>query len=157
MLRLIVSALGLFALWLLLSGVYKPLVVGLGAASSVFAAAMLERMNRLDGHRLGSPVRPVRAIGYFFWILKEIALSNIAVARIILTGKGQRPNFFRVPLTQKTELGAVIFANSITLTPGTLSVEVEEDSLWVHAIGYADDTMEALAEMDRRVSAVEAA
>lgn len=156
MLRLILSALGLFALWLLMSGIYKPLIVWLGAGSALAATAMLYRMNRLDGHDLRLPLNPVKLVGYFFWLLKEIALSNIAVTKVILSdGRTMRQNFIRVPNTQKTEVGAAVFANSITLTPGTLTVEIDRDSFWVHALAYSDDDPAALADMDARVTALE--
>ena len=67
-----------------------------------------------------------------------------------------RQHLFRVPTSQTTELGQVIFANSITLTPGTITVETEGHGLLVHAISYSEDDDKALAEMDRRVSATEA-
>ena len=156
MLRLILSACGLFALWLLMSGIYKPLVIWLGVASAIGAALMIHRMDRLDGHRLRYALSPIRGIGYFLWLLREIAISNIAVTRVILSGgTGMRQNLFRVPNTQKTELGAVAFATSITLTPGTLTVEVEEDYFWVHALAFSDDDHAALADMDARVTALE--
>jgi multicomponent Na+:H+ antiporter subunit E len=66
-------------------------------------------------------------------------------------------NLFQVPYTQRTDLGQVVFANSITLTPGTVSVETEEGYFLVHAISYSADDMDALADMDARVSATELA
>ncbi|MEO1143679.1 MAG: Na+/H+ antiporter subunit E, partial [Pseudomonadota bacterium] len=55
----------------------------------------------------------------------------------------------------KSELGQVVFANSITLTPGTVTVETEDDHFLVHALDFGDGDMEALAEMDSRVTAIE--
>ncbi|MEM7440377.1 MAG: Na+/H+ antiporter subunit E [Pseudomonadota bacterium] len=156
MLRLILLSLGLFALWLLMSGVYKPLVIWLGAGSAIFAAVMVSRMAKLDGYRAMELINPLRFVGYFLWLLKEIAVSNIAVTKVILGGPdATRQNLFRVPNTQATDLCAVIYANSITLTPGTLTVEIEEDHFWIHALSYSDDDIEALADMDARVTALE--
>lgn len=156
MLRLILSALGLFALWLLLSGVYKPLVIWQGAGSAVFATFMLWRMEKLDGHRLRFLLSPLRGGAYLCWLLWEIAKSNIAVTKVILSGgRTMRQNLFPVDNTQKTELGAVIYANSITLTPGTLTVDIDRDCFWVHALKFDDSDMAALADMDARVSALE--
>jgi multicomponent Na+:H+ antiporter subunit E len=61
-----------------------------------------------------------------------------------------------VPATQRTDVGKVIYANSITLTPGTVSVEIENDRILVHAITReAAEGLES-GDMDRRVDAIEA-
>ena len=79
--------------------------------------------------------------------------ANVDVARRILTpGRSISPTMLRVRATQRTDLGRVVFANSITLTPGTVSVDVGEDEILVHALSR--DGAEELAggEMDRRVT-----
>lgn len=154
--RTILSILTLFALWLLLSGIYKPLIVWLGLASSIVAVLVVRRMDAVDGHKLSIPLKPLKFIAYLLWLLKEIAVSNIAVTKLILSPTmGLRQHFFRVPNTQRSELGAAIYANSITLTPGTISVEIDRDAFWVHAANFSDDDHAALADMDARVSATE--
>ena len=157
MLRSAATALVLFALWLMMSGVYKPLIVGLGAVSAIFAVYMVRRMDAADeGRRLDLGLNPIAFLGYLGWLLIEIAKANWAVTQVILkSDMGLRQHFFQVPHSQKTDLGQTIFANSITLTPGTISVEVEDDFFWVHAVRYSDDDPEALEEMDRRVSLTE--
>ena len=141
------------ALWLLWSGIYKPLLVGFGAASVLLALLITHRMNKVDEDTLDLPINPVRFIAYFLWLLKEITLSNIAVTRVILSPSMPiRQNLFRIPYTQKSDLAQVIFANSITLTPGTVTVETEEGEFLVHALCYSDEDVESLAEMDRRVT-----
>ena len=67
-----------------------------------------------------------------------------------------RQKMLVVPQSQNTDLAQVIFANSITLTPGTISVETEDGGLLVHALSYCPDDDASLADMDRRVTAVEA-
>jgi len=147
----------LFALWLMMSGVYKPLVVGLGVASVLLVVFVVRRMDAVDEDRLELRLKPLKSIGYFGWLLVEIAKSNLAVTRLVLArDMPLRQHLFRIPYTQKSDLGQVIFANSITLTPGTISVEVEDGEFLVHALDYSDDDMGALAEMDARVSATEA-
>ena len=59
--------------------------------------------------------------------------------------------------TQKTEAGKVAYANSITLTPGTISVEHEGDEIWVHALSYSEEDLDSLADMNSRVSTIERA
>ena len=154
--RSILSILALFALWLLLSGIYKPLIVWLGLVSSVVAVLAVRRMDAVDGHRLSVPLRPLKFSIYLLWLLKEIAFSNIAVTKLILSPKLRlNQHLFPVPNTQRSELAAAIYANSITLTPGTVSVEIDHDVFWVHAVDYSNDDRAALANMDARVSAFE--
>lgn len=154
--RTILSILTLFALWLLLSGIYKPLIVWLGLASSIVAVLVVRRMDMVDGHRISIPLKPLKFIAYLAWLMKEIAVSNIAVTKMILSPKmGLRQHFFRVKNTQRSELATAIYANSITLTPGTISVEIERDAFWVHAASFSDDDHAALADMDARVTATE--
>ena len=157
--RVIAGTLLLFALWLGMSGVYQPLTIWLGAASSVVVAIIVWRMERANPDaRTRIRLRPLTFFRYFGWLLKEIAVANWAVTKAIMAPDlAIRRHFFKVPFTQKTDLGQVIFANSITLTPGTLTVEIEDGSFWVHALDYGEGTMGELAGMDARVTATEAA
>lgn len=159
MLRTLMTALTLFALWLLMSGIYKPLIVWLGVASSIITVIVVRRMdNAADTERLQIHLKPFATIGYWFWLIVEIAKANWAVTKIILSpSMPLNRHIFKVPSTQRTDLGQTIFANSITLTPGTITVEVEEDNFLVHAVSYSADDIEALADMDARVTAIESA
>jgi len=155
-LRTILTTLALFALWLLMSGIYDPLIIGFGAASSVLAIYVGKRMNAIDRHPLEIHINFIRLVSYFGWLLVEIAKSNWAVTKLIMAPRMRlRQNLFEVPCTQKSDLGKTIFANSITLTPGTITVEVEEGYFLVHALAFSEDDHAALAEMDRRVTATE--
>lgn len=147
-----------FALWLLMSGVYKPLVIGLGAASAILAAYIVERMERAsNGAYLSLPLRPIAFIGYIAWLFVEIAKSNWAVIKAIMSPDMPiRQHFFTIPMTQKSDIGQTAFANSITLTPGTITVEIDDDCFYVHALQYCEGDLVALADMDARVTATEA-
>uniref|UniRef100_A0A1S7LHG2 Multisubunit Na+/H+ antiporter, MnhE subunit n=1 Tax=Magnetococcus massalia (strain MO-1) TaxID=451514 RepID=A0A1S7LHG2_MAGMO len=97
-----------------------------------------------------------RWIGYWLWLLKEIIVSNIDVARrLVARDMPIQPHTVRIKVSQKTDLGKTIYANSITLTPGTVSMSVEGDEILVHAL--ADDFSEGLKEgtMDRKVTKLE--
>ena len=156
--RFIVSVLVLFGLWLLMSGIYKPMIVWLGLASACVAVYAVRRMDAVDGYRVGPFINPFKLLLYVIWLFGEIAKSNIAVTRLILAPKMiLRQHLFRVPNTQKSELAEVVFANSITLTPGTITVETEKDAFWVHAVSNDEGDHDALADMDARVSATEGA
>lgn len=158
MVRTALTAFFLFGLWLAMSGVYKPLVIGFGVISALISVWVVRRMDdAADADRLQVDLRPLGLIKYLGWLLVEIAKSNWAVTKVILSGDmPMRQNFFTAPFTQKTDLGQTIFANSITLTPGTISVEVEDGKFWVHALNYSDDDPDALADMDARVTKTEA-
>jgi len=157
MLRTLCTALVLFVLWLLMSGVYKPLVLGFGVASVIVSVMFVRRMdNAADAERLKVSLGVFATIKYWAWLMVEIAKANWAVTKLILSPSMPiNRHMFRAPYSQKTDLGQTIFANSITLTPGTISVEVEEGEFLIHAVGYSADDLDALADMDRRVTAIE--
>ena len=154
--RTIGTAAVLAAMWLLMSGLFKPLILGFGAASVVLVMFVVRRMDSIDGDRIQLCLKPVASVGYFLWLLKEIAKANWAVTKIILKpSMAIRQHLFIVPLTQHSDLGQTIFANSITLTPGTITVETEPGHFLVHAVAYSEGDHDALADMDRRVTATE--
>jgi len=145
-------------LWLLLSGVYQPLTIGLGVASVLSVLFITRRMDSIDGDGVKIDLKPIKLIQYQGWLLVEIAKANWVVTKVILSPSLPiKQHMFSVPYTQKTDLGQVIFANSITLTPGTISVETEPGHFLVHAVAYSPDDKDALADMDRRVTATEKA
>jgi multicomponent Na+:H+ antiporter subunit E len=154
--RTIFTAIVLTALWLLMSGLYKPMILGFGAASVILVVYVVRRMDAVDGDQFAIRLKPIAFLGYMVWLLVEIAKSNWAVTKIVLSPQMPiRQHMFDVPCSQETDLGQVIFASSITLTPGTISVETEEGHFQVHALDYGDDDMDALADMDARVTAVD--
>ena len=143
----------LYAFWLLLSGIYEPFLLAAGFAGALGVAALAWRMEVLD--REGHPVHLAlaAAFGYWPWLLKEIAKSGWQVSRIILDPRLPiSPTLVRFRPSQSSSVGLVTHANSITLTPGTITVEAGQEEFLVHAL-----TREAAAglvdsEMDRRVS-----
>ena len=113
-------------------------------------------MDQVDGDRLEVPLNPLRAIAYFGWLLVEIAKCNWKVTKIILSpGMPTRQHMLAVPYSQRSDLGQVIFSNSITLTPGTISIETEREDFLVHALCYAPSDDLELAKMDSRVTGIE--
>ena len=157
MLRTLIGATGLAILWLLMSGLWdKPLILVFGVISIALSIWIGKRIDAADGEQMRYTLRPVAAFKYILWLLLEIAKSNLAVSRIILSGKSpDRQKLFMVPVSCKSELAQVLFANSITLTPGTITVETENEQFIVHALDFGEDTMDALADMDARVAATE--
>lgn len=140
----------LTALWLGLSGHYTPLVLSLGAVSILLSAILAYRLDILD--REGSPYgRLVQLMAYWAWLLVEIFKANWVVIKACLRADLDiNPALVKVKTTCESDLAKTVFANSITLTPGTVSVNVEGDKILVHAL-YEDQAQpEAFVEMDRR-------
>ena len=107
--------------------------------------------------REGHPVHlTLRAPLFWIWLGWEIVKANISVIKIILDPKLPiKPRRFRLPVSQKTDIGRVLYANSITLTPGTISLEVNENDIEIHALTEAGETGLQNGKMDRRITAVE--
>jgi multicomponent Na+:H+ antiporter subunit E len=145
----------LYAFWLLNSGHFGPLLLSLGLVSVVLVLWICRRMGVLDQEAV--PIHMSFGIlGYWAWLLKEIYKANIYVAKLILKpDMGLDPHVVRVPMSQRSDLGRVIFANSITLTPGTVSIEFENGDILVHSLdeSLAKDVLSG--DMDRRVTALE--
>jgi multicomponent Na+:H+ antiporter subunit E len=145
----------LFGVWLLWSGHYVPFLMTIGALSSAGVVFMMRRMNVVDHESVPIEVTP-RAMLYAPWLVWQIVRSNLDVARRILSpGLPIHPNVIRIRSGQRTDLGRVIYANSITLTPGTVAIAVNGSEITVHALTEeaARDLLEG--EMDRRVRSVE--
>jgi|TARA_Y100000991_G_scaffold57795_1_gene42333 multicomponent Na+:H+ antiporter subunit E len=113
-------------------------------------------MRIIDETPIKFQVKGFKLMTYCFWLIKEILKSNITVTKTILSPKIKvKQNMFDVPLSPKSEAAQVIFANSITLTPGTITVETEKNSLLVHALNFSDNTEDEIADMGNRVSEFE--
>ena len=142
--------------WLLLSGVYKGLIMGLGLISVLLTIYFVKRMDKIDGYTIDFSINIFKLLGYFFWLLLEIAKSNIEVVRAIIKGNNHiNKKMFFISTSQRSDLGKVIFANSITLTPGTISVSLENNQVCVHALNFKRASTKGLEEMDRRVKNIE--
>ncbi len=156
MLRIAVLGTGLFILWLLLSGLFKPLLIGLGILSCLATMAIAVRMRIFQTENNSVSQSFADFCLYLGWLLVEIAKSNWAVTKVILLNKlSLQQKLFNVPTTQNTDVGKVLYANSITLTPGTITVETEDGYFVTHALTEAASDLDALADMDRRVTAIE--
>jgi multicomponent Na+:H+ antiporter subunit E len=146
----------LFAFWLLLSGHYTPLLLGFGVGSCALVVYLSVRMDVVDDEVLSwGPAG--RFLLYLPWLMKEVFLANVAVAKIILDPKMPiSPSIVRFHGSQQTDLGKAIYANSITLTPGTITTGVEGQEFEIHALTAADLETDEEMEMDRRCTWVEA-
>ncbi len=145
----------LYANWLLFSGHYDRLLLSLGFLSTLLAVAIAERMAIVDRETYPVPLN-LQALLYWLWLAGEIFKANLDVARRILSPSLPiAPNVFVIKASQRTDVGRVTYANSITLTPGTICIDLEGDDIEVHAL--TQEAAEALqsGEMDRRVTQME--
>ncbi len=129
----IILFVGLLATWFLLSGHTSGLLVGLGLLSCVLCQAVYHRV-RTETGLTGISLAPLPLLRYTGWLLIEIAKSNFVVVRAIVSGRNISPEIFEVETSDLNELGQVIYANSITLTPGTVSTDVTEGKIQVHGL-----------------------
>jgi multicomponent Na+:H+ antiporter subunit E len=147
----------LFAFWLALSGHYTPVLVAAGAVCALLCALAAIRMRVADAE--GHPVHLAwGAVTYIPWLMREIAKSAWAVTRIILDPRlPVSPTMTVVRASQRSSVGVVTYANSITLTPGTITVGVSGNALTVHAL-TRDGALDLEAGgMDARVRQFEGA
>ena len=143
----------LFGFWLLMSGYYTPLILSLGVISCLLCVYLTIKGKFLDNETLPIYFFP-RLIQYTLWLIKEILKSNIQTAKVIIM-KSEEPELFSVKATQKTNEGKVTYANSITLTPGTVTTQIKDNVFEVHALTkeFGDDVRSS--EMDRMVTWLE--
>ena len=140
----------LAATWWILSGYTKPLILTLGAISIGFVVLISVRMRILD--RETSPYMSLlQTLAYFGWLLVEIVRANIAVVRAVLSPDLEiSPTLTKIPTKGKSDLAKTMFGNSITLTPGTVSIEMAEDHILVHALLSEMSAPENFIEMGER-------
>jgi multicomponent Na+:H+ antiporter subunit E len=153
--RYLLLGLALFGFWLVLSGHYEPLIVSFGVFSCLLVVYLAWRMDRED--RYTFPIRLTwRVALYVLWLVKEIFRANVSVARIILDPKLPiSPIVVPFRARMKSDLCRVIYANSITLTPGTITTGTEGDILRIHALTWHDVDGREEDDMDHRICALE--
>jgi len=143
----------LFLFWLFLSGHFEPLLLGLGVVSVALTVFLSWRMNVIDHESYPLHLSP-KFPGFFLYLFKEIVKANIDVASRILRWRGTSisPQMIDIPQSQESDLGAVMYANSITLTPGTVTLRLSEDSLTVHALSKEAAAELATGAMSKEIS-----
>ena len=132
--RYIRSSLFVAVVWLLLSGHYTPLILSFGAVSVLIVIWFMWRMERVDEKLDFLPMRP-RMLYYLLWLMWQVVLSNIDLVRRIWDPTLPiRPTWQRLDIKVTSSLAKTLYANSITLTPGTLTTDVREDHFMVHSL-----------------------
>jgi len=144
----------LIAAWLLWSGIYKPLLLGLGLFSCLLTIYIKHRMDYF-----ATDVFPMsfgrRLFAYWLWLGKEVIKSSLDVARIVVSPSLPiSPQVVKIKASCEHPVDQAILANSITLTPGTLALDVHDGEIIVHALTRAGAEELQRGEMDRRIAAL---
>jgi multicomponent Na+:H+ antiporter subunit E len=147
----VITFLVLYGFWLVLSGHFSPLLLSLGTVSGLLSTWFLFRMDHADGEYVRLRPTP-RMLSYLSWLLWSVVKANIDVARRIWDPDLPiAPVWARLDTLVRTPLQKTLYANSITLTPGTLTTDIEADHFLVHAL--SPEGIEDLrgGEMERRI------
>lgn len=125
-----------FLVWVIFNG---KITLEIALFGVVIAGAMFAFMCKFMGHSLKKELRFYKKIPvfmqYLYYLVKEIVLANLVVSRMILTRKEQmEPVLVHVHTTLKSETTRMLLANSITLTPGTITVSITDGELLVHCL-----------------------
>ncbi len=145
--------LALSAFWIALSGETSPLFLMLGALSVLLTLWLAARL-KIVGRDASPWHRALHMLVYAVWLAGQVVKSNMAVIRKILgPAHAIDPVMVNVTTTARTDLGKALFANSITLTPGTVAVDVEGDRLKIHALVREASPATAFSVMDRKAAA----
>jgi multicomponent Na+:H+ antiporter subunit E len=145
----------LFAFWLALSGHYTAMLLAIGLIATGICVVVALRVRTVD--KEGYPVEMLRgAVTYWPWLMKEIVKSAWGVSRVILNPRLPiSPTMTVVRASQSSAAGIATYANSITLTPGTVTARVDGSALTVHAL-VRDGALDLEGgDMDRRVTTFE--
>ena len=132
--RITIAAVLMFLFWFILSGHTELWLILLGLLSVGLSIFLSKRMNIMD--REGHPFHlTIRLLHYFLFLGEQILIANLdVVKRILKPGRTTSPQIIQITHNKKTNLGKVIYANSITLTPGTVTLELTKNNIKVHAL-----------------------
>ena len=145
--------------WVAFSGKFDAFHLGLGVFSALVVTLLSQDLLFSDrkksaGDRLAEAGR---FFSYALWLLWQITLANIHVFKLAITGSGQAeisPKVVKFKTKLKSDFAKFVFANSITLTPGTVTISITGNQFLVHSISEATAKDLATGEMERRVAEV---
>jgi multicomponent Na+:H+ antiporter subunit E len=148
---------GLGGLWVIFSGKFDLLHAAFGAFSIALVLwrtnAFVVSKSRPEESRALAGIDPLQLAAYTAWLVKEIVVANIDIAKIVLKKDMPiDPALVRFESSLGTNLARVMLGNSITLTPGTLTVEIEERVFLVHGIVAEGATGPVIDEMQRKLA-----
>ena len=142
--------------WLLWSGLFKPLLLVLGVFSSVLVVYLAHRMRLFETHAFDLRYL-VRLLPYWGWLSKEILKSSLEVTRVVLSPRPPiSPTVAEFDSKCEEPMDQAVLGNSITLTPGTLTLQITDGRFVVHALTESGARDILSGDMDRRVSSLRA-
>lgn len=134
----------LSGIWVLLNGYSDYYALGTGIVASLLIAVLLCRRCNVFSDLKLSPKAFIYTLLYVFVFILELIKSNLDMARrVISPSLPINPGIIEAKTTLKSSMARMILANSITLTPGTFTVEIQNDSLFIHRIDVDSDDIEA--------------
>ena len=147
----------LAVLWVMLSGHYTSLQLFLGFLSVLIVAIISSRMNLIIFDQPILQLYFIKFIPYWFWLVVQVLKSNIDVCKRILNPKLPiNPQLIMVKASQVSNLAKVIYANSITLTPGTISIDLDGSEIKVHSLSEIGVNGLKTGAMDKKITNSEA-
>lgn len=147
--RILLTILLVMALWALLSGFFDAMHLGLGLAVAIAIALGAERW------RYPERLPVLRWLAYAPWLAWKMIASNLHVARLVLSpGLPIEPRFVELRPGVRGPHALTLLGCSITLTPGTVSVELDPERLLVHTLDAASIDLITSGELARRVAHV---
>lgn len=132
----------LMAAWVLITGEFTPVNSLAGFILGYLTLLMVDRMEGIDSGIHGYVRRLPRLIRFGFYFIGSIVRANFEMVRTVLMPEGRlKPAIVAVPLALTNPAAITIFANWITLTPGTLSLDISDDrkTLFVHTFQCEDE------------------
>ncbi len=154
----VVLAIAIGLTWILWSGHFEPLMLLWGAVSVGLVLWLSSRLGLLDDEGVPLPLLRPALVPYLGWLMVQVFWSNLDVLKRIWQAQPEiDPCMVSVLPLQSTAAGKVLYANSITLTPGTVSVRLYDDEILVHALHPAAGDDVVAGDMNRRVQALERA
>lgn len=145
-----ILTLAMVAAWLTLSGYFIPMILTFGVISIAIVIWMCVRMGILDAETVPY-LSLLQTLSYFVWLFAEIVKANVQVVKAVLSPDLEvSPTLVKIPLNTNADIAETMFANSITLTPGTVSVDMQPDHILVHALLEEMSAPEDFAEMEER-------
>lgn len=150
--RFVATAAGSFVIYLLLAGSLRPEELIAGAIVAVIAALIMSGYNPLNG-KIFNPVRMAKALLYFPYFLWKMVVANLQIASIVLKPRLPiSPAIIRERSSLKSPEGILILTSSITLTPGTLTVDEEDGDIFVHRVSESEEKV--LEPFERKLQGV---
>ena len=149
-------ALALFGLWMLLEGRWTVEIVLTGIVLSTLIYLFCWKFLDYSPRREWAVIRRIpRAVGYLFWLIGQIFISGFMTMSRIWSGREVTPHLVSFRTGLRTDPGKVLLSQSITLTPGTLTVDQRDGRFLVHALDDAYTEGLQDSEMEKRIRKLE--